>query len=158
MHLYILTHQRLTLTLWLCMQVKGPGPGQYDSVTIRKPPEVSSSFRSQVPRFNSRKSVSQNIQYLTLRCTASKLAVKPHVITLSIHIPKTLHRRCLVQEPIPGMILCLDSPNHCQLQCSTCERNMELRCPEQPPRLCSYDWQLTSLFFFTPLSNYIHSL
>lgn len=41
--------------------VKGPGPGLYDPASVKKVPEITSTFKSSVPRFNERASVSVHV-------------------------------------------------------------------------------------------------
>ena len=45
----------------IIMQIKGPGPGMYESQLSKNSPAVSSSFKSKVPRFDKRPSVSSGV-------------------------------------------------------------------------------------------------
>ena len=101
-------------------QVKGPGPGQYDPAGQRTA-EISSSFKSKVPRFNSRPSVSH-----VINCTQS-WGCRHQFLHL---LPPQHTRKYQVLVPTLMVTQCLDSLSPSLQLYSTSGRSMALPSPK----------------------------
>lgn len=127
--------QCFSLPLFYDHQVKGPGPGQYDPAGQRTA-EISSSFKSKVPRFNSRPSVSQVINFTVFGVADINLLSPPNTHT---------HRKYQVLAPTLTVTQCLDSLGPFLQLYSTSGRSMALLSPNP---VVLHTFSTAQVFFF----------